>query len=328
MTDAVENEVVDRGDDLEVDTGAAEAAAAAAEALRAAEDTAVLKDLTEKKEEPAKEEEAKDETKGEQQRDDSGKFAPKAIPKARVDEMVGKEKLRADAAERRLAEFEKQVQTVDRTVEITALETENLALDKEHAQATLDGKADRMAEIAALIRKNERAIQASGTQAVSASAMEQMREEIRLDVAIEQLQIEFPSLVEGHENYDQDVLDMILTSQEMYMKRDRMPASQALTLSVQKIMGKLAPAAADDADETEEAKGLDAAKGKKTDTRKTEAVAKNLETVKKQPANMKESGIDSDKAGITSDVDAAKLSTEEFDALPEATKARMRGDTV
>jgi hypothetical protein len=327
MTDKVENEVVDRGDDLEVDTGAAEAAAAAAEAMKAAEDTAVLKDLTEKKEEPAKEE-AKDETKDEQQRDDSGKFAPKAIPKARVDEMVGKEKLRADAAERRLAEIEKQVQTVDRTAEITALETENLALDKEHAQATLDGKADRMAEIAALIRKNERAIQASGTQAVSASAMEQMREEIRLDVAIEQLQIEFPSLVEGHENYDQDVLDVILTSQEMYMKRDRMPASQALTLSVQKIMGKLAPAAADDTDETEEAKGLDAAKGKKTDTRKTEAVAKNLEAAKKQPSNMKESGIDSDKAGITSDVDAAKLSTEEFDALPEATKARMRGDTV
>jgi hypothetical protein len=47
------------------------------------------------------------------------------------------------------------------------------------------------------------------------------------------------------------------------------------------------------------------------------------------PPNInKAGGASSDKAGLTSEVDVAQLSDEEFDALPERTRARMRGDTV
>ena len=63
--------------------------------------------------------------------------------------------------------------------------------------------------------------------------------------------------------------------------------------------------------------------------RKQEQVAKNLDTAKRQPASMKDVGLDSDKAGMSSNLpDISKLSAEEFDALPESTKARMRGDIL
>lgn len=333
---AVIEDVVDRGDTLVVDTTVADAAATAA-AAETIKQAAIEKDIIGDKGKVADTgvEDKKDEAVGDKKddaRDETGKFVAKAIPKARVDEMVNKEKLRADAAERQLAEIQKQNIKADNSVAIAALEQKNKDLDKEHAQATLDGKADRMAEIAAEIRANERAINANSVQNISTQTLEQMREELRIDVAIENAQKLYPSLVQGNEAYDQDVVDMILNAQEMYMKRDSMPAAQALTMAAEKIMGKLIVTASDskDAEAEDEAKGLDAAKSDDTKSidRKAAAVAKNLDTASKQPANMKETGIDSDKAGITSDVDANKLSTEEFDALPEATKARMRGDTL
>ena len=334
--DVVDNE--DRGDDLITDNSAAETAAAEAAAL-AVKDAALEKDIIgdKGKEKTADEPAAKDavdtpaKEEDEQQRDEAGKFvakdSPKPIPKARVDQMVEKEKLRADAAERRFEELQKTIKTVDRSAEIATLEAENEKLDIAYAKATLDGKTEEMAKIASTIRLNERTIQAAGAQAMSTGAVDQIREEMRLDFAIESVQKQYPALVESHPDYDQDVVDMILSLQETIMRRDRAPAALALSQAADKVMGKFSPQGevAEVAVET----GLkQAKKDDKGPDRKEAAVAKNIDAASKQPANTKDSGMDSDKAGITSDVDAAKLSTEEFDALPESTKARIRGDEL
>jgi hypothetical protein len=70
------------------------------------------------------------------------------------------------------------------------------------------------------------------------------------------------------------------------------------------------------------------ADAKTTTDRKEAATAKNIAAAAKQPASTKDAGIDSDQAGVKDNVDASSLTSEEFDALPEATKSRMRGDAV
>jgi hypothetical protein len=58
-------------------------------------------------------------------------------------------------------------------------------------------------------------------------------------------------------------------------------------------------------------------------------VKENIKDAKKQPPDLSDAGADSDKSGKKSeDVDVTKLSTDEFDALPETTKKRLRGDFV
>ena len=49
----------------------------------------------------------------------------------------------------------------------------------------------------------------------------------------------------------------------------------------------------------------------------------------RQPASLKDAGIDSDKAGQDkADLDVNKLSEAEFNALPAAQLAKLRGDFV
>jgi hypothetical protein len=57
-------------------------------------------------------------------------------------------------------------------------------------------------------------------------------------------------------------------------------------------------------------------------------VKKNLDTQARQPASMRDVGMDSDKAGVKGDIDVSKLSADEFAALPESTKAKLRGDLL
>ena len=90
---------------------------------------------------------------------------------------------------------------------------------------------------------------------------------------------------------------------------------------VEKVMAKLGARP-----EPETGKGL--AAGKVAQDRKQAQVEKNVDTAKRQPASMKETGIDSDKAGVTAKVDYTKLTAEEREALPAATRARLRGDDL
>ena len=81
-------------------------------------------------------------------------------------------------------------------------------------------------------------------------------------------------------------------------------------------------------------KGVETEKGglsradKGTD-RKEAAVAKNLDAANRQPASTKKAGADSDKHGQTAPTpEADQMTYEEFSALPDSTKAKMRGDFV
>ena len=303
---------VDRGDTFEP-TPSAEPEVAETEVLEPE-----VKE-PEAQEPETKETEAKAEAKPEtRERDEQGRF----IPKGRFDEAVGKERARAEAAERKLAELQANLKQIDRNADAEKLEGEIVALEKQHAKLLLDGDHEKAADLMTQIRLKERTIAIQQATHLSAQAKNEAREEVRMDAAIESLETTYTALNPEHDDFDQDLVDLVLATQTSLMQNERLAPSAALVKAAQKVMSKMGGKPAP----TEDAKGL--AAGKVAQDRKQAQVEANIAAAKRQPASLKDSGIDSDKAGQTGKIDVAKLTREEFAALPEATKAKLRGDLI
>lgn len=272
-------------------------------------------------------EENKDGAEGDQPRDATGKFAKKdretTIPKSRFDEQVRKERERADAAERRLAEIEQQRQQVARGADIGKLEDEVKELRAKERKALIAGDDKTATEMSEQADRLNRQIAIEQARDMTAAAKESAREEIRWDMTLESIEKQYPALDETSEHFDQDLSDDVLDAMSGIMRRERLPRSQALVKAVQKVMDRQKGA---EAAETE-GKGLRSAA--KEEDRKEAAVKKNIDAANRQPASTKKVGADSDKHGQNKEVpDANDMTFEEFSALPDTTKAKMRGDYV
>lgn len=271
----------------------------------------------------------------EQPRDASGKFTKKdkeddepRIPKSRFDEQIRKEREAREAAERRLAEIEQQRAQVARGADISKLETQVKELRAQERKALISGDEEKAAELSSQADALNRQIAIEQSRDMSAQAKEQAREEIRWDLTVERVETEYPELDQNSESFDQDLTDDVVDKMNGYMQRDRLPRSQALLKAVQYIMSRRATPQTDDKGKEDEGKpkGLDRGA---TPDRKQAAVAKNIDAATRQPASTKKAGADSDKHGQTAPTPEADAMTyEEFSALSESTKAKMRGDYV
>ena len=253
-------------------------------------------------------------------RDDKGRFA--GIPKARFDEAVGKEREAREAAERRASELERQLaeraQAQVKTEQTEELETKISEMEKQHAQFLLDGEAEKAAELMRSIRHTERHIARAEAQADARTTTSQILEAERFELAVAKLEADYSTLNPKSETYDPELVEMILDRQARLVQGG-MPPSQAITNATDFVMKRVAR------DEAPAQQGLAAAK---VPDRKAEQVKKNLEVQAKQPPSMKDVGLDSDKLGEKAMPNVAQMTLEEFNALPAATKARLRGDTL
>lgn len=263
----------------------------------------------------------------EKNRDDKGRFTGKGIiPVEQHKKVLDRERAAREAAERRADELERQIKSVDSTADIEKIEAEIVELEDKIESARLDGNKEEIKRLNNEIRIRNRQISVNQSTQMTERAKEQAREEIRLDLTIERTEELYPMLNADNEAYDQDAVDLVLATQRDLIERMRMPPSKALAEAARKVMAKLIREEAAD-DDGEEAKGLKNAD--KTSDRKKEQIRKNIDAANKQPASMKSVGLDSDKAGQDRELaDASVMSFEEFSALPEATKAKMRGDYV
>lgn len=257
-----------------------------------------------------------------------GKFAKKErteeeprIPKSRFDTAVAKERARAEAAERRLAEIDAAQSQIQRNVELSELEKNVRELRAQEHQAILLGKTDEAGELAARADLLNRQISLQQAGAMSAADRAQVREEIRMEQTLTSILEQYPFLDEKSEDFDQDLVDDINDKQQGLMNRERMPPSKALAEAVKRVMrGR---------EQQAPAEPRKAALGAPVQGRKEAAVAKNLDASRRQPANTRVGGADSNKYGQTSEIpNGADMTVEEFAALPAATRARMRGDFV
>lgn len=262
----------------------------------------------------------------EKPRNDKGQFEAR-IPKARFDEAVGKERAAREAAEQRLAEAERKLREREveqvKTVEFDKMEEAIAELEKKHTKLLLDGNEEEAAKVMKEIRLSERRLSVAEGEARAVARVSENLERERLEVAVAQLQDKYPVLNDQSEQYDDDITEFVLSKQRALMARENLTPSVALKRAADDVLSRFAKPA----EVKEEAKGLDTAAA--VTERKQAQVAKNLDTARRQPASLKESGLDSDKAGQTTQLpDAAKMTEAEFSALPETVKARMRGDII
>lgn len=282
------------------------------------------------KPDPAAEPESKKEDgQGEElPRDEKGRFTEKEarIPKSRFDEAVGKEREAREAAERRAQEAERRLAEAtkkgDEAQELQRIEGEVEALEVKYQELLLDGNTAEAANVMKQIRLAERQIATAEAEARAKATTAQVIEVDRLQAVVARLESDYPEFNPDSENYDEDLVSLVLAKQRSLIQ-DGMSPSQALTKAGKDVATRFL-ATQKEAAKAEEAKGLAAAA--KQGDRQKEAVAKAIEVQKTQPASTKEVGIDSDKLGAKELPDITKLTADEFDALPEATKARLMGN--
>jgi hypothetical protein len=319
LAEDIDLDTADRGNDV---VGAVEAPD------RTDTDAQAEKDLADLKQEAVEEkvEEKTDDTPEDKPRNDKGQFEAK-IPKSRFDEAVGKERAAREAAEQRLAEAERKLNEREaeqaKSVKFDEMEEAISELEKKHTKLLLDGNEDEAAKVMKQIRHSERQLAAAEGEARAVARVSETLERERLNLVVAQLQADHPVLNDKSEEYDDDITEFVLAKQRTLMNKEGLSPSVALKRAADDVLSRFAKPA----EVKEEAKGLDSAAA--VTERKQAQVAKNLDTARRQPASLKESGLDSDKAGQTTQLpDAAKMTEAEFSALPETVKARMRGDII
>jgi hypothetical protein len=269
--------------------------------------------------------EAGEEDKGEVPDEEVAEDKPKSkalIPKARFDEQLGKERDAREQAERRARELEKALEerakAESNQVDAEKVEANLDALEKRYQELVLDGSAEEAAKIRREIRATERALGRAEADRVARERAGQALEVERFNASVARLEADWPELNPASEKYDGDVVELILAKHSALVDQGVPPdkaINQAAARVIERFLKPAAPA--------EEAKGL---AGAEKDRRQAQ-LTRNLDTAKRQPASMKDSGLDSDKLG-GAQKPPSKMTVEELAALPESTRKMLRGDEL
>lgn len=261
----------------------------------------------------------------EKPRDEKGKYAPKGIPKERFDEAVGKEREARESAERRADELERKLQATAQqqvqTQQIDDLEAKLETLESKYSELMLDGDSAAATAVRKEIRQLDRAIARAESDAVATQRTSQALEAQRVDTAIARLEADHALLNPDSASYDPDLVELVLSKQRTLIQQEGLQPSAALTKAANTVMERFGK----QPEPVAEAKGLGA---QQLADRKQAQIKKNLDTAAKQPASMRDAGLDSDKGGADGLPDVANMTQDEFKALPKSTLAKLRGDYV
>ena len=229
------------------------------------------------------------------------------IPKRRLDDVVAKQR----KAEQEAAELRKELaEALAKAEAIPAIDI--LALSKQRSEATLDGDLEKAAQIDKQIYEASKQVAA---EPIDMEALESRVEaKMELKATLTSVFEEYPQLDTDSDSFDEELNSEALVFQSAYLHQGYSPAEavrRAANAAIRVVRPELLAA-------TEAPKV--AAKARKTN------VKGNVDASNAQPPKMTQG----ESGGKTSSemIDITKLTDEEFDALPEATRARMRGDLV
>lgn len=255
----------------------------------------------------------------ERERDDKGRFMPK-IPKARFDEAVGKERDAREAAEKRAAELEAELAQRDADKKVLedeeAFEAKIDELQAKHADLLLEGETTEANKLMREIRKLERDRISREVEARSMMNFRSSLEAERLDSVIKEIEKTHPELDPNNKDIYDDYMVKVILGDYNQMVSQGASRPQAMQEATERAYAYFNRTSAPD-------KGLS-----KKEDRRAAQIEKNLDTKRRQPPNMRDTGLDSDKLGAAQNIDVTKLSQEEFNALPEATIKKLRGDVL
>jgi len=229
------------------------------------------------------------------------------IPKRRLDDVVAKQR----KAEQESAELRKELaEALAKAKAIPAIDIR--ALSKQRNEAVLDGDLDKAAEIDEQIHAST---QQGKAESIDMEALEaRVEAKMELKSTLASVFEEYPQLDTDSDSFDEDLNAEALVFQSAYLNQGYLPAEavrRAANAAIRVVRPELLTA-------TEAPKV--AAKARTTN------VKGNVDASNAQPPKMNQG----ESGGKTSSemIDITKLTDEEFDALPEATRARMRGDLV
>jgi len=317
--------VEDRGDDFAppADTSGLSAdpvaEAAAADALQAELDA---------KEKAAAPAAAEDDDKDDKDDKDADPAKPrgKRIPLERHEAILNKSRETADELRRENAALKARKDSAAQAENITATDEAIQAMESEYATLLTDGEIAKATAKMAEIRRAERDLAVTKTQAQITSAVARATESARYSTALERIEAAYPLLNEDHEDFDAEKMNEVILMKNGYEAQGYTP-TQAMQKAVLKEMGA-ATAAQSKSIETTPRVAPDA-KAAATAARTLAARQKAAEMVENTPPSTNKVGADSDKLGGGLDARGImKMSQADFAKLPEEVLARARGDLL
>ena len=202
------------------------------------------------------------------------------------------------------------------------------ANEKKYQDAVLDGETEKAKGIRAEINEATRAqLSAELTQEVERT-VNRKNEESALQIAADKLQADFPMFDQDSSDYNEAMTQEVIDLRDAFIVKGDRPVD-ALAKASQYVISTHDISAS----QSEESTGLagKAAPPKKTvdevatQRKKKAQVASKLDAASKQPPELP--GESSSNHGEKA-LDISNLSEEEFNALPEATLKRLRGDIL
>jgi len=238
------------------------------------------------------------------------------IPKSRLDEVLEqkkKEKERADKLEMQLQDL---IEEKKKPKEPEPEPFDYVAKEKESYDAFLEGDTEKYSAIQQEIREANKAELQREAKRIAAEGDQTTKEELTFQETGDKIEAEYPQLVKGDENFNEDAYDDLMELYVGYASTGRYTKAEALQKAADKSvrMYDLKKAG----EETLADKADNVVDIKKPDVKKKKEIAD------KQPP-VKQSGVTRDDE---LSIDITSMSDEEFEALPEATKRRMRGDVL
>ena len=238
--------------------------------------------------------------------------APKKpmVPKSRLDEVLAKQK----ALQKQLDEMKAQQEPAEDAPETYDFD----AKEVEYQQLLLDGESQKAAALRQEMRKAEREqltyeMRQEMTQKVSANA-----QATALQQAANELEANFPVFDQNSADYNAEITQEVIELRDAFIVQG-FEAVDALSKAANfaiKSHGLEAPSTLD-APQAPKAKAVDEVAKKRAE------VSKKLKAAEAQPPELP--GESSANRG-EKPLDLSTMTEEEFNALPEATLKRLRGD--
>jgi len=230
----------------------------------------------------------------------------KKVPYERFDEVNKKRK----AAEEEAARLKEQLETLveEKTPEPEPEPYDYAAQEKAAMDALLEGDQDKYAQLRAEIRAAEREETLREARRIASEGDKHLQENLTFEEAGERIEAQYPQFSQDSDVYNDTAREEMLDLYVGYAKSGLYTRVQALQKA---------------ADNAAKIHALPEPEPDNVITMKQPDTKKKIKAAKDQPPAMEGRAAEGEAEGHR---DLNSMSDEEYEALPESTKRRMRGD--
>jgi hypothetical protein len=234
------------------------------------------------------------------------------VPKARLDEVLAKQK----ALQKQLDEINAANEKAEEAPESYDFDSKEV----EYQNMVLDGETEKAVALRREIRKAERDTLEYEMRQEMSQTVSQDRQMTALQQAANAMEDAYPVFDRNSDDFNEDITNEVVELRDAFMMKGY-EAVDALSKAVKYVVKD------HDLDQVQESAPSLAGKAQKSDelAKKRAQVSRKLKAADAQPPELP--GESSSNHGEKA-LDLSTMTEEEFDALPEATLKRLRGDIL